>query len=99
MITGYNEKFVKDLNERDRKVAVSGIVIEKSEGGIVVDDGSGCVQVEIETDVSEGKFVRIFGFLVWDGKKVEVKGNVLQELSDADRKIYDAVKKLISKNT
>jgi len=97
VINGYKEKFIKELSSEDIKVAVSGIVIEKNEKGIVVDDGSGCVLVEIETDFEEGKFVRVFGFLVWDGKMVEIRGNIIQDLSGVDRGACDIVKKLMNK--
>jgi len=98
-IKGYKEEFIKNLSNEDVKVAVSGIVIEKKENGILLDDGSGCLPVEIETDIEEGKFVRVFGFLVWDGSRVEMKGNIVQDISYVDRGIYDSVKKLMSKNT
>ena len=55
--------------------------------------------VEMEGNVEIGKFVRVFGFLVGDGKNFELKGNVLQNLSEVNRELYDSVKKLMSKNT
>lgn len=97
MIKGYEEKFVKDLTPRDIKIAVSGMVIGKWEKGIMVDDGTGCINVEMEGEFKEGSFLRIFGYLVIAGDGFELKGNVVQDLSSVDREIYDKVKKLMNR--
>jgi hypothetical protein len=97
VINGYTEKFIKDLTPKDIKVAVSGIVIESGERKIVIDDGSGWIGVEMENEASQGDFVRVFGFLMWNGERVEMKGNVMQDISGTNREIYDSVKKLMNK--
>ncbi len=117
MIRGYEEKYVKDLVPSDVKVAVSGMVIGRWERGIMVDDGTGCVNVELETgpfvetkastensegfqpasDMPDGKFVKVFGYLTFLNEGFELKGNLIQDLSSADRELYEKVKKLMTK--
>lgn len=97
MIKGYEEKYVKDLVPSDVKVAVSGMVIGRWEKGIMVDDGTGCVNVEADTNIEDGKFVRVFGYLAFMNEGFELKGNVIQDLSSADRELYEKVKKLMTK--
>jgi len=95
LVPGYKEKFIKDFDKDDVKVAVSGIIVSKDGGKVIVEDNSGTIPVEIETDLGVNKFVRIFGVLIPYEEGFEIQGHVIQDLSDVEIEKYVKVKTLL----
>ncbi|MBS3153351.1 hypothetical protein J4426_02195 [Candidatus Woesearchaeota archaeon] len=95
LIPAYKEKFVKDIKKEDIKIAVSGIIVSKDDGKIVIDDTTGNVPVEIKTELEMNKFVRIFGVLIPYDDGFEIQGHIIQDLSEVDPEKYMKVKSLL----
>ena len=91
----YKEKFINELTKEDKKIAVSGLIIDKEDNLIFIDDGTGVIAVDIETNHVTNKFVRVFGYLINNGD-MKLKGEVIQDLSLANRQIYNKVKILLN---
>ena len=95
LIPAYKEKFIKDIKKEDIKIAVSGIIVSKDNGKIVIDDTTGNIPVEIETELEMNKFVRVFGVLIPYDDGFEVQGHIIQDLSELDIEKYMKVKALL----
>jgi len=91
----YKEKFINELGEEDKKIAVSGLIIDKEDNLIFIDDGTGVLAVDIETNLLINTFVRVFGYLINNGD-MKLKGEVIQDLSPANKQIYNKVKILLN---
>ena|SRR3989344_3547226 len=91
----YKEKFINELGKEDKKIAVSGLIIDKEDNLIFIDDGTGVLAVDIETNLLINTFVRVFGYLINNGD-MKLKGEVIQDLSPANKQIYNKVKILLN---
>lgn len=86
---------VKEISPEDTRVSIIGTVVDKEEETLIVDDGTG--KVEIEFDLSEdlggfesGDMVRIIG----RPSEEILDGEVVQDFSDFNHELY---KKAMSK--
>jgi len=89
----YKEIFIKDLDQG--RVAVSGLIIGKDSNNIVVDDKTGIVNVNIETELDVGDYVRIFGVFFDDF----LKGEIIQNLNHGNKELHRSVKELLYQKT
>ncbi len=94
MNEAYVEKSINDVNETDRKVAISGCVISKEDHSIVIDDGDSRIAVFLDDiDASNGKYTRVFGRVIpYDGG-MQIQADLIQDLSTMNFKLY---KKMIA---
>lgn len=93
------ERKVSEINpENDVKVRVLGTVVGKSEGGFVIDDGTGTVQVFINPDslkkVEEKMLVRVFGRVVPNSERFDISAEIVQDMSKLNIKTHEKVMKL-----
>ncbi len=89
----YEEHFINDLHSGLGKVAISGIIIEKNEGIIVIDDGSGTISVLLnELVLPPAEYLRIFGIIIPGEQGMLLQADVLQDLSTMDRIAHKKVK-------
>jgi len=88
----YIEKFISELNSKDSKVAISGLIINKDENLIFIDDKTGAIAVSIQTDLPINTFVRVFGYLMTQDKEFQIQGHVIQNLNDVNKRLYNKVK-------
>lgn len=95
LIPGYREKFIKDLSKNDVKIAVSGFIVSKNEGKLVIDDNTGSIAAEVETNLGVNDFVKIFGVLLPYEEGFEIQGHFAQDLSGTDVDRYIKVKSLL----
>lgn len=95
LIPSYKEKFIKNLSKDDIKVALSGVIVSKSDGRIIIDDTTGTIATEVETILEVNNFVRVFGVLIPYDEGFEVQGHFIQDLSDIDADRYLKVKSLL----
>ncbi len=95
LIPAYKERFIRDIGREDIKIMVSGIIVSKDNGKIVIDDTTGTIPVEIETELDVNKFVRVFGVLIPYEEGFEIQGHVIQDMSEADVDRYIKVKALL----
>ena len=86
------ERRIGDILPEDGRVSFIGTVIDVGDGKVVVDDGSGSIEVLLENEIAKGletgKVVRIVGKLS-DGL---VSGEAVQDFSGFDLEIYKKVK-------
>ena len=95
LVPAYKEKFIEKIEKEDIKIAVSGIIVSKDSGKIVIDDTTGTIPIEIETTLGINKFVRIFGVLIPYEEGFEIKGDIIQDLSEIDHEKYVKIKELL----
>lgn len=80
-------KKIKIAEISDEKyVSIVGAIIKKSGGDILLDDGTGQIEVIFSDDINykEGDIVRVFGILI----SGSLKGELIQDMSELDIKLY-----------
>ncbi len=78
--------------EKDIRVQILGRVIDKTDGTLVVDDGS--TKAEIVTDDSTaqtGSLVRVFARVLPLEEGYELRGEIVQDMSRLDLDLYKKV--------
>ena len=95
LIPSYKEKFIKNLCKEDVKVALSGFIVSKSDGKIIIDDTTSTISAEVETTLNVNDFVKVFGVLLPYEDGFEVQGHFIQDLSNLDADKYFKVKSLL----
>ncbi len=92
----------KDIDEidaeRDVRVRVLGTVLETRDDSIMLDDGSGTVEVFLDGDdfeaVSDGQRIRVLGRVLPAPDSFEIQGEIVQDMSDLDMDAYNTVKNI-----
>jgi len=93
-------KKVEEIDpEQDVRVRLLGTVIGKEEDSIVLDDGSGSVEVFLDEEdlksIEEKNKIRILGRVLPTPESFEIQGELVQEMDDLDLEFYNkAMKKL-----
>ncbi|UCD07338.1 MAG: replication protein RepA [Candidatus Aenigmatarchaeota archaeon] len=90
------ERKVSELQPGDMRVSLIGTVIDKQKARIVLDDGSGKVNVNFEfsPEVSLNQFVRIFGRVIQAENELEIEGEIVQDMEGLDKDLYKKVNSL-----
>lgn len=91
------DKSIKDISSEDSFVSVSGVVVSKSDGSFVMDDGTGEIIVMLEAD-NLPSYVRVFGRLLNYDDGFRLQADFFQDLSKIDKLLYKKVKSLLNKN-
>ncbi|SRR3989344_1855851 len=89
------EKNIKDLDIKDIKVSISGIIIDKTENSVILEDGTGQINVSIETELPVNSYVRVLGRVLPYDDSLEVHGEIIQDFSKIDKLLYKKVKSLL----
>lgn len=91
-------KKIESIEPDDVRVAVIGTVVDSEEEVVVIDDGSGNIEVEFDSiekteDFEEGDMVRIIG-----RPSDEIfYGEFIQDFSDFDIELYQEAKQKLKK--
>lgn len=98
----YNRKIEEINPENDFKVKVIGFLVDKKNDTMIIDDGSGKIQVFVDlpniTDsVNLNQLVKVFGTIMPTDEGFEIKAGIVQDLSDLNVKLYKKVNKLYEK--
>jgi uncharacterized protein YdeI (BOF family) len=85
----FKEKFVKDLDFSDFKVAVSGSIINLRDSGFLFADGSGEVYINTSgmenlQSRKEKDLVRIMGRIMPYENGFEIQAEIIQDLNGVD---------------
>jgi hypothetical protein len=95
---GAIEKNIKDVNEDDLVVWIEGIVVSKSTGKIVVDDGTSSLDVffseTLSLEAQEKDYVRVLGRVFPTPEGIEIHADVIKKLDIKDQKIYQKARKI-----
>ncbi|MFB6075647.1 MAG: OB-fold nucleic acid binding domain-containing protein [Candidatus Aenigmatarchaeota archaeon] len=97
-----NFKKIEDIDEDDIRVSVIGTLVSKDDEALIVDDGSGNLEVsllEMENsehveDLKTGQIIRVVGKLD-RGEGLELRGEAVQDFSEFDLNMYEKAKKLV----
>ncbi|MDO8555753.1 MAG: hypothetical protein Q7R96_01090 [Nanoarchaeota archaeon] len=97
--TPYQEKFINTLKQTDTTVALSGMVINKTAQDFYLDDGTGNIRC-ISQQPPTTDYIRIFGTLLpVAGEGFTIQVAFLQDFSTVDKKLYQRIKQLLTKNS
>jgi len=96
----FKEKFVKDLDFTDFKVSVSGSIVNLSEGGFLMGDGTGEVYVNISgmenpAVKNEKDLVRVMGRIMPYENGFEIQADIIQDLNGADMGALKRIKEAL----
>ena len=87
---------VSDIRNEDMRVSVIGTVIDKAEDGLVLDDGTGKIDVTfIEPPGSDFKsLVRVFGRVIPMESGFQLQGELVQDMGGLDMELLKKVEQL-----
>ncbi len=98
MKTHYQELFIKDINEETLRARILGKVIEKSDNGFIVDDGTGIIEVMLNPDMSlirgdldMGKDVMVFGKVITVDNIQKIFADIVLDVQNLNVKQYRRV--------
>jgi uncharacterized protein YdeI (BOF family) len=88
-----HEKKISDIGKDDMRVKLVGLVIDKKDNVVVIDDGTGKINVVFEepAQTDANKRVRVFGRVMPTEDGFEIQGEILQDMSNADMELYKKV--------
>jgi len=91
-----HEKRISEIGKDDSRVRVMGTVIDKKDNLIVLDDGTGKINVVFDEPVSAevSRSVRVFGRVMPLQEGFEIQGEILQDMSGVDTELYRKVSDL-----
>jgi hypothetical protein len=92
------EKKISDIQpESDVRVRLIGTIIDSNPNSIVLDDGSGKIEVYFEEPpkIRNGQLVRIIARILPLIDGYECKGEVLQSLDGFNLELYKKVKEIV----
>lgn len=95
----YIKKKINEINpDIDYKVKVMGLVVDKNDDTIVIDDGNNKLKVfvdpEIITKIDIHQFVAVFGSTIPSDNGFDLKSDVIQDLTGLDLNLYKKVDEL-----
>lgn len=88
------EKYIKDINADDGNVSITGLIIEKQDNFLVIDDGTGKIVVSIEGSTLDTDYVRVFGRVVGN-EDLQIYSYFFQDMGKIDKDLYKKVKDLL----
>ena len=94
------EKNIAEVKETDIRVRIIGVVVDVGEDYLVIDDGTGKIEVFFREELREiktGDMVKVIGRVFSSQTSVKINGECLQTLKDFDLKLYKEAKETIEK--
>jgi len=99
----YAKRKIAEINpETDLKVKIMGIVVDKKDDTMVIDDGDGKVRIFVDTPsmiekININQLVRVFGSTLPTDEGFEIKTDAIQDLSNLNINLYKRVEELYNK--
>jgi uncharacterized protein YdeI (BOF family) len=96
----YLKKFISEINpDTDLKVKLIGFVVDKKGDTMVLDDGSGKVNVFVDTlnvmeKININQLVRVFGSTLPTENGFEIKADLIQDLTNLNINLYKKVEEM-----
>ena len=96
------DKRVSELRIGDEYVRITGLVLDRREAEVVVDDGSGRITVFVEdpsllAGVEEGSKIRAFGVPNLAGTVHELRADIIQKVDTLDLQLLEEVRREVRK--
>ncbi|MEM2143993.1 MAG: OB-fold nucleic acid binding domain-containing protein [Candidatus Jordarchaeaceae archaeon] len=95
------EKKIKDINPSEASfIKVLGVVLEKGQNVVLVDDGTGKARIvaldsEIISKINVGDKIRVFGtILPRDEGEIQINASIIQDMNKLNIKLLSQVEKL-----
>jgi len=101
--THYPRKKVSSIDPRvDSRIRVVGVVVDKKENTVVIDDGSGKIKAFVDMPsilerMGINQIVRVFGIVLPTESDLEIKADIVQDLSGMDINLYKKVDELYNR--
>jgi uncharacterized protein YdeI (BOF family) len=88
---------VSELAQNDIRVSVVGTIIDVSGGNMVLDDGTGKVNISFENppDLKTNQLVRVFGRVMPADGWIELQGELAQPMEGLDLELRRKAEKLL----
>lgn len=99
-IKAAKEKRIKDINKDDSRLAISGLIINKSENSLILDDGTSQLKVIFEepNEFKQGQYIRVIGNLINFNETNELRAEIIQDLNNINKKLHQKVIELLNKD-
>ncbi len=87
---------VSDIQQDDMRVSLIGTVIDRAEDGIVLDDGTGKIDVTLEGPAADiSNLVRVFGRVIPMEGGFQLQGELVQNMTGLDLELLKKVESII----
>jgi len=89
-------KRISEIGKEDIRVRLLGTIIDKKDNLIVIDDGTGRINVTFSEPVrfEINHLVRVFGRVIPMEGGFDIQGEVIQDMKDIDLDLYKKVNEL-----
>ena len=93
---------ISEIKIGDTRIRVVGLVVDRKEAELVLDDGSGQITVffddpALATGIEVGSKVRVFGTPLNVGGKHELQAEIIQRVDQLNLELYDEARREIKK--
>lgn len=90
------DKKVSDIQPSDMRVSVTGTVVDVKGNRLVLDDGTGKLEVGLEEapGIEASSMVRVMGRVVSVGDSLELQGEIVQDMKGLDAGLLAKVREL-----
>jgi len=98
-LMSYAEKKIEEIKQEDLKVSVSGVIVSKKNNFMILDDGNNQIRITFDNEINfkENDYVRVFADVLYIDDNLELKLELIQDLSKIDKLLYKKVQYLIRK--
>jgi len=93
----FKEKIINEINpEKDVNVCILGSVIDKKDGLIVLDDGSGKVNIILDSEVNFKNLkindnIRVFGAVMPTDDGFDLRAEIIQDMNRIDMELRNKI--------
>ena len=93
------EKMISEIDSSSVRVRITGTIVDKKGNTIMLDDGTGKIQVSFAEPVpfDAQKLVRVFGRVVPNGEETEIQGEIIQSMEGIDLEALKKIRELEKK--
>ena len=96
------EKTIKEIKPEDIRVRILGTILALSEGEMIIDDGSGKLEIFFDdqqqlVNLREGQLARVVTRILPLANGFEARGEVVQNLDGFDLGLYRKAKEFLRK--
>lgn len=93
------EKNIKEIDpETNRRVRIMGVILNKAESSIFLDDGSGSVRVFTDAEelekLKEKQFIRVIGRVLPTPDGFDIQAEAVQDMTKLDVDTFKKVREL-----
>ncbi len=92
------EKSIAEISENDKRIRIIGIVVDVGNDYIVVDDGTGKIEVSVsEFHGKMGDMIKVIGRVLASNGKITIMCECYQLLKNFNLKLYKEAREIVKK--